>query len=204
MLTYTHRGFTTDFCLSNGKIQGFSEDEKQTGAGIGATYLEDALGFDVDHLQTSSGNQSVLWVTKKENKTVKIKFLKHPYNLRDNAGYQALQMLTHNQGSLRVIPVRDQAGRSTFALLVKGRRVDIAHMDDVIQTPLIKLNSQSATDYISHAFVTGRIPDVTLHYLEHSTLFRNSTEQQHTYNVFRMPADFWRVIEVTHGIPPID
>lgn len=52
--------------------------------------------------------------------------------------------------------------------------------------------------------VTGRIPEVKIHYIEQKTNINDESIEFRSYSVFFMRPDFWKVMEASEGIPPVN
>ena len=58
----------------------------------------------------------------------------------------------------------------------------------------------TSKDFIGDSFITGKLPEVTLHYFECKGTLDGISHK--TYNVFKMGPDFWQIVKASLGIPP--
>ena len=55
-------------------------------------------------------------------------------------------------------------------------------------------------------FITGRIPNIKLHYFECKVYAENKKDSDlnRTYNIFNLESDFWKLLKASSGVPPIN
>lgn len=66
------------------------------------------------------------------------------------------------------------------------------------------LNSFRQNDYFGDGKVTGRVPDVKIHYIESKTNLNEKRTEFRSYCVFHLREDFWIAMEAFQGYPPIN
>lgn len=102
-----------------------------------------------------------------------------------------------------VMPVPKPVSKEQlFAFVYRRLSISLLHIESGRETLLVTMNAKGEKNFIKPGYVAGEIPDVKLYYFEHLVDHKDETLHR-TLNVFELKQDFWQLMELCQGIPPI-
>ena len=119
--------------------------------------------------------------------------------------YKLKEFSPDDRQFLKVRPIPDvedtENSEPQFCFVFRKNAVSILHMNTEHEFKIIAQQVLHTFDRICDFFITGEIPNLTLHYFE---LVHNSKGKLkfRSYNVFYMYEDFWKSLKAYNGKPP--